>query len=175
MANPKVFFDILIDARPAGRIVFELYADTVPKTVENFRALCTGERGVGMCGSSLHYKGSFFHRIMPGFLCHGGDFVKSTGAGGESIWGTIFADESFAGKAGKHTGYGCLSMANSGPNTNNSQFLISFGQLDWLDGKHVVFGRAVEGYDVLRRIEAVGSPSGAPKVHVAILDCGEVE
>lgn len=150
MANPKVFFDMTVGGQSAGRVVMELYADTVPKTAENFRALCTGEKGTGQSGKPLHFKGSAFHRVIPGFMCQGGDFTRGNGTGGESIYGAKFADESFAGKAGKHTGQGCLSMANAGPNTNGSQFFICTSQTPHLDGKHVVFGNVVEGYNVVR-------------------------
>ena len=116
--------NVAIGGKPAGRLEFELYADAVPKTAENFRALCTGEKGKGRSGKPLHYQKCGFHRIIPGFMCQGGDFTRGNGTGGESIYGAKFEDESFAGKAGKHTGLGCLSMANSGPNTNGSQFFI---------------------------------------------------
>merc|ERR1712014_231928 len=172
MGNPKVFFDMSIGGNSAGRVVFELYADTVPKTVENFRCLCTGEKGMGTQGKALHFKGSKFHRVIPGFMCQGGDFTRGDGRGGESIYGGRFADESFAGKAGKHTGPGCLSMANAGPNTNGSQFFVCTGQTPHLDGKHVVFGQVVEGYNVIQAIEAVGSRSGKCSAQVLISDCG---
>merc|ERR1712107_550943 len=152
-----------IGGSPAGRIVFELYADTVPKTAENFRALCTGEKGFGYAGSS-------FHRVIPGFMCQGGDFTNHNGTGGKSIYGPQFADESFAGKAGKHTGNGCLSMANRSPNTNSSQFFVCTGQTPHLDGKHVVFGNVVEGGEVIKAIEAVGSGSGTTSQQVVIAD-----
>jgi peptidylprolyl isomerase len=174
MANPKVFFDMTIGGQPAGRVVYELYADTVPKTAENFRALCTGEKGVGQSGKPLHFKGSSFHRVIPGFMCQGGDFTRGNGTGGESIYGAKFADESFAGKAGKHTGSGCLSMANAGPNTNGSQFFVCTGNTPHLDGKHVVFGTTVEGYDTIKAIEKVGSQSGATSKPVVIADCGQL-
>merc|ERR1719305_42956 len=116
---------------------------------------------MGQSGKPLHFKGSAFHRVIPGFMCQGGDFTNHNGTGGKSIYGASFADESFAGKAGKHTGNGCLSMANRGPNTNSSQFFVCTGQTPHLDGKHVVFGTCVEGYnEVIKKIEDVGSGSG---------------
>lgn len=173
-ANPQVFFDISIDDKPAGRIVFELFADACPKTAENFRALCTGEKGAGTSGKPLHFKGSGFHRVIPNFMCQGGDFTRGNGTGGESIYGAKFADETFAGKAGKHFGPGTLSMANAGPNTNGSQFFICVAPTPHLDGRHVVFGQVVSGYDVVKAMEAVGSGSGAPGKKVVITDCGKV-
>merc|ERR1712176_1103701 len=161
-----------IGGSPTGRIVMELRADVAPKTAENFRALCTGEKGTGQSGKPLHFKGSAFHRVIKQFMCQGGDFTRGNGTGGESIYGAKFADESFAGKAGKHTGPGCLSMANAGPNTNGSQFFICTGQTPHLDGKHVVFGKVVEGYDVVQKIEQVGSRSGSTSAEVVIADCG---
>lgn len=172
--NPRVYFDIGVDGKAAGRIVMELYADTVPKTAENFRALCTGERGKGKSGKPLHYKSSIFHRVIPGFMIQGGDFTRGNGTGGESIYGTTFRDESFSGKAGKHTGVGCLSMANAGPNTNGSQFFICTAATPWLDGKHVVFGRVLEGLDVVKKVERLGSSSGKTRGRITISNCGEV-
>ena len=122
--NPKVWFDISIGGAAAGRITMELFADAVPKTAENFRALCTGEKGIGKKGKPLHYKGAAFHRIIPQFMCQGGDITSGNGTGGESIYGESFDDESFKGKAGVHFGPGTLSMANKGPNTNGSQFFL---------------------------------------------------
>ncbi len=171
MSNPRVFFDITFDGQAAGRIVFELFADKVPKTAENFRALCTGEKGVGTSGKPLHYKGSSFHRIIQQFMCQGGDFTRGNGTGGESIYGSKFADENFTLK---HTTPGLLSMANAGPNTNGSQFFITTVVTEWLDGKHVVFGKVVEGMDVVKKMEAQGSRSGATKVPVVIADCGQL-
>jgi peptidylprolyl isomerase len=173
-ANPKVFFDITIGGQAAGRVVFELFADAAPLTAENFRALCTGEKGAGTSGLPLHYKGSSFHRIIPSFMCQGGDFTNHNGTGGESIYGAKFADETFAGKAGVHTGPGILSMANAGPNTNGSQFFICTVQTPWLNGRHVVFGQVVEGFDVVKKMEAVGSQSGRTSQAVVIADCGQL-
>ncbi|XP_057966612.1 peptidyl-prolyl cis-trans isomerase [Malania oleifera] len=171
MANPKVFFDMEVGGAPAGRIVMELFADITPRTAENFRALCTGEKGVGKRGKPLHFKGSSFHRVIPDFMCQGGDFTNGNGTGGESIYGEKFADENFNKK---HTGPGVLSMANAGPNTNGSQFFICTVKTSWLDGKHVVFGQVVEGLDVVKAIEKVGSSSGRTSKPVKVADCGQL-
>jgi peptidylprolyl isomerase len=171
MGRPRVFFDITMGGKAAGRIVMELFSDVVPKTTENFRALCTGEKGMGKQGKPLHFKGSKFHRIIPNFMCQGGDFTRGNGTGGESIYGEKFPDENFKEK---HTGAGVLSMANAGPNTNGSQFFLCTVKTEWLDGKHVVFGKVVEGLDVVKKMEEQGTQSGKPKVDVAIADCGEL-
>ncbi|GMU04940.1 peptidylprolyl isomerase [Corallococcus caeni] len=171
MANAKVFFDMSIGGQPAGRIVMELFSDDVPKTAENFRALCTGEKGAGKSGKPLHYKGTPFHRVIPQFMCQGGDITLGNGYGGESIYGEKFADENFKHK---HTAPGFLSMANAGPNSNGSQFFLTTVATPWLDGKHVVFGKVVEGMDVVKKIEGVGSQSGATRQPVKIEDSGQL-
>ena len=172
--NPRVFLDLAVGPTPVGRVVIILKADKAPKTCENFRCLCTGEKGVGKSGKALHYKGSQFHRIIPGFMCQGGDFTRGNGTGGESIYGGKFEDETFRGKCGRHTGMGILSMANAGPNTNGSQFFITCIQTEWLDGKHVVFGKVVAGLDTLREMEKQGNQSGVVSSVVVIEDCGEL-
>lgn len=169
--NPKVFFEISIGGRASGRIVFELYKDVVPKTAENFRALCTGEKGRGRSGKNLHFKNSKFHRIIPQFMCQGGDFTRGDGRGGESIYGNKFADENFRVK---HTKPGLLSMANAGRNTNGSQFFITTAKTPHLNGKHVVFGQVLEGMTVVRAMEKIGTRDGTPKTTVKISDCGVV-
>merc|ERR1711990_445922 len=171
MSNPVVFFDMTIGGSPAGRIEMTLRADVVPKTAENFRCLCTGEKGVGRSGKQLSFKGSAFHRVINNFMCQGGDFTRGNGTGGESIYGEKFADENFQLK---HTGPGILSMANAGPNTNGSQFFLCTVKTDWLDGKHCVFGSVTKGMEVVKAIEAVGSQSGKTSKPVVIADCGQL-
>ncbi|CAG4921080.1 unnamed protein product [Colias eurytheme] len=163
--NPQVYFDICVDRQKIGRIIMMLRADIVPKTAENFRVLCTHEKGFG-------YQGSSFHRIIPDFMCQGGDFTNHNGRGGKSIYGNKFEDENFILK---HTGPGILSMVNSGPNTNGSQFFICAAKTEWLDGKHVVFGHVISGLDVLKKMERFGSKGGTTFVKVTLSNCGELQ
>ncbi|MEU3574166.1 peptidylprolyl isomerase [Kitasatospora sp. NPDC036755] len=163
--SSNVFFDITINDEPAGRIVFKLFDEVVPKTARNFRELATGQNGFG-------YAGSGFHRVIPAFMLQGGDFTNHNGTGGKSIYGEKFADENFQLK---HDRPGLLSMANAGRNTNGSQFFITTIVTDWLDGKHVVFGEVVEGLDLVKKIEGLGSPSGRTSAKITIAASGEVQ
>ncbi|KAI0049486.1 40 kDa cyclophilin [Auriscalpium vulgare] len=168
--RPITFFDISIGDKPAGRVIFSLYSDLVPKTAENFRALCTGEKGEGKSGKPLWYKGSGFHRIIKKFMIQGGDFTAGNGTGGESIYGEKFEDEAFPMK---HTKPFLLSMANAGPNTNGSQFFITTVPTPHLDGKHVVFGEVLRGKSIVRQVENYPTSSGdAPTVPITIANCG---
>ncbi|KAL6635175.1 hypothetical protein ACP70R_027846 [Stipagrostis hirtigluma subsp. patula] len=171
--NPRCFLDVSIDGELEGRIVVELYASVAPRTAENFRALCTGEKGLGAAtGVPLHYKGSCFHRIVKGFMVQGGDITAADGTGGESIYGLNFEDENFILK---HERKGMLSMANSGPNTNGSQFFITTTRTPHLDGKHVVFGRVIKGMGVVRAMEHVSvGEADCPTANIVIADCGEL-
>merc|ERR1712176_892833 len=163
-ASSKVFFDISINKAAPKRITFKLYDEGTPKCAENFRALCTGEKGFG-------YEGSGFHRVINGFMAQGGDFTNHNGTGGKSIYGRTFADENFQLR---HTKAGLLSIANAGPNTNGSQFFITFVECPWLDGKHTVFGEVEEGHDLLELLERCGSGSGQPRAEIIIEKCGEI-
>lgn len=172
LITSKVFLDVSIEGQPSKRIVIGLYGRECPKTALNFLSLCegVGDSGDGRPGNvSLHYKGSKFHRIIPGFMMQGGDFTKGDGRGGASIFGHKFKDENFVFK---HSGVGVVSMANSGPDTNSSQFFICLGPTPWLDGRHVVFGHVLYGIETVREIEDCGSSSGNPKKPVVIVDCG---
>ncbi|MEN8651980.1 peptidylprolyl isomerase [Streptomyces sp. 21So2-11] len=160
----KVYFDITINDEPAGRITFDLFDDVVPLTAENFRALATGEKGFG-------FKGSSFHRVIPDFMLQGGDFTRGNGTGGKSIYGEKFDDENFKLK---HTKPGQLSMANSGPNSNGSQFFITTIVTSWLDGKHVVFGEVADedSLKLVKKIEGYGSSNGKTSAKITIADSG---
>ncbi|KAF8468695.1 cyclophilin-like domain-containing protein [Russula ochroleuca] len=160
----NVFFNVAINSKPAGRIVFRLFDDVVPRTAQNFRELATGQHGFG-------YTDSSFHRIIPNFMVQGGDFTRHDGTGGRSIYGERFKDENFQLK---HHKAGLLSMANAGSDTNGSQFFITTAVTSWLDGRHVVFGEVVDGMDVVKVVEAVGTASGEPRQKVMITSSGIV-
>ncbi|ELW65819.1 Peptidyl-prolyl cis-trans isomerase A [Tupaia chinensis] len=164
MVNPTMFFNIVIDGKPLGPVSFELFADKVPKTAENFRALSTGEKGFG-------YKGSCFHRTIPGFMCQIGDFTRHSGSGSKSTYGEKFDDENFILK---HTGPSILSMGNAGPNTNGSQFFIRAAKTEWLDVKHVVFGKVKEGINIVEAMEPFGSKNGKTSEMITIPDCRQL-
>ncbi|KAL3515005.1 hypothetical protein ACH5RR_021907 [Cinchona calisaya] len=168
----RVFLDVDIDKQHIGRIVIGLYGKVVPKTAENFRALCTGEMGKAANGKALHYKGTPFHRIIPGFMIQGGDIVYGDGRGNASIYGSTFPDENFKIK---HSHAGIVSMVNSGPDSNGSQFFITTVKTYWLDGEHIAFGQVLEGMDTLFAVEGgAGTYSGKPRKKVIIADSGEI-
>ncbi|KAI9513376.1 peptidyl-prolyl cis-trans isomerase Cpr7 [Russula earlei] len=170
--RPITYFDISIAGQPARRVVFQLYSDLVPKTAENFRALCTGEKGIGKSGKPLWFKDSGFHRVIKRFMIQGGDFTAGNGTGGESIYGEKFEDEAFPVK---HTRPFLLSMANAGANTNGSQFFITCTATSHLDGKHVVFGEVIRGKSIVRQIENYPTSSGdVPADPIVIIDAGEL-
>jgi len=172
-SNPRVFFDIKIGSAEPERIEFELYANACPKTAENFRALCTGEKGATSSGLNLHYKGVKFHRNIKNFMIQGGDFERENGTGGQSIYGEKFEDEPFLAK---HLKRGVLSMANAGPNTNGSQFFLCFTATPHLDGKHVVFGQAIKNVELLDKLEAAETGANdLPNEDIIIYDCGQLE
>ncbi|KAF5830762.1 cyclophilin-type peptidyl-prolyl cis-trans isomerase [Dunaliella salina] len=168
----RVFMEVQVGGQVLGKIAIGLFGNAVPLTTSNFKALCTGEKGTGTLGKPLHFKGSPFHRIIPGFMMQGGDITDGNGTGGESIYGPSYDDENFSVK---HEEAGFVACANAGPNTNSSQFYIPFGPAPHLNGRHVVFGRVLAGMDVVRRVEAVGSASGAPSEPVVIADCGVLD
>ena len=170
-SDPIVFMDIKQGDRKLGRIVMELYSDVTPKTAENFRALCTGEKGMGNSGKMLSYKGSIFHRVIKSFMIQGGDFTNFNGTGGESIYGVKFEDENFKLNFDEP---GLLAMANSGKNTNGSQFFITTVPTPHLNGKHVIFGKVLEGMDVVTQIENSPTKNDKPLEDIVIEDCGQL-
>ncbi|KAH7884565.1 cyclophilin-like domain-containing protein [Phlebopus sp. FC_14] len=174
MTRPRVFFDFSTGSDTAGRVVFELYDETAPKTVENFRALCTGERGLSVVSETpLYYKNSIIHRSIRDFMIQGGDFTKHNGTGGESIYGSVFPDEDLSRPLDAE---GLLCMANRGPNTNGSQFFITLRDCPHLNGKHVVFGKVIRGYEVVQKLAGVPvDEKDRPQVPIIIVNCGELE
>ncbi|KAA6395608.1 MAG: putative Peptidyl-prolyl cis-trans isomerase H [Streblomastix strix] len=169
-SNPIVFFDISIGGQKQGRIKMELFSDIVPRTAENFKQFCTGEKKRGEL--PIGYKESQFHRVIRDFMIQGGDFVKGDGSGTLSIYGDFFADENFQLK---HSVPGLLSMANSGRNTNGCQFFITCNKCEWLDGKHVIFGRVIDGMSIVRLIEVVSvTNTKKPKIPIVITECGQM-
>ncbi|KAI0049003.1 hypothetical protein FA95DRAFT_1571552 [Auriscalpium vulgare] len=175
MVRPRVFMDFAVDSTPVGRVIFELYNDTAPKTSENFRVLCTGEKGISPLSQlPLYYKNSIIHRTIPNFMIQGGDFTTHNGTGGESVYGGTFPDEDLTRPLDEE---GLLCMANKGPDTNGSQFFVTLRSCPHLTGKHVVFGRAIRGYEeVIRKI--AGVPTGEknrPSLPITIANCGELE
>jgi peptidylprolyl isomerase len=174
-SNSQVFLQIAVDGGKisnGGRVTFELFDDTCPITTKNFRELCRGGHGTTAGGKDMSYKGSVFHRIIPGFMLQGGDYTAGDGTGGESIYGGQFADETFKGKAGSHHSRGMLSMANAAPDTNGSQFFITVAPAPWLDGRHVIFGQVIDGYSVVLDVEDLGTKLGKTKKRAWIKDCG---
>ena len=167
----KVYLNILIGKKQVGQIVIELYTNTVPITCNNFRSLCSGEKGYTNQGKKLSYKGTRFHRIIPNFMIQGGDIEKDNGEGSVSIYGETFDDENFTIK---HDQPGIVSMANRGPNTNGSQFFIITEPQPHLDNKHVAFGKVIEGMEIVNEISSVGSYNGNPLIDVIINDCGSI-
>ncbi len=168
--TPVVYFQIKIEGILEGQVIFELFASIAPKTVENFRMLCLGT-AVGSGGKPLCYRGNTVHRVIPGFMFQGGDIINENGTSGESIYGTTFPDENFFMK---HSKEGVLSMANAGPNTNGSQFFVTFRACPWLDGKHVAFGQVIKGMEVVREVEKYGTNSGATLKRISIVECGQI-
>ncbi|KAI0313178.1 cyclophilin-like domain-containing protein [Amylostereum chailletii] len=174
MVRPRVFMDFTVDGQSSGRVIFELYNEIVPKTCENFRVLCTGEKGVSpISGRPLYYKNSLIHRSIANFMIQGGDFTKRNGTGGESIYGGPFPDENLDQPLDTE---GLLCMANKGPDTNGSQFFITLRDCPHLNGRHVVFGKVIRGYDVVQKLAEV--PAGEkdrPTLPITIVNCGELE
>merc|ERR1712226_368999 len=171
--RPRCFFDLESDGQPVGRVIFELFSDVCPRTCDNFRALCTGEKGLSsVTRKTLHYKGSSFHRVVKNFMVQGGDFTKGDGTGGESIYGGVFEDENFMLKHDKEF---LLSMANRGKNTNGSQFFILTKPAPHLDGVHVVFGQVLQGQEIVKAIEDLETDKkDRPLQEIRIMNCGEL-